>query len=388
MTGSRAATIRLLAGALLAVALAACSAEPTPDPTPIPTTYPEAPEAEAAAMTDRFADAWAAGDYDAMHAMLDARSAEAWPIERFSELHAAFAAMTRLTSLAAIVGEPELTALPPEPPSGDFPLPDPTPPPSMDPGATPDPSAAVEPTAAPSFDPTVPIPGPVPALAVPMDLAAETDRFGDLQLDRELRWTQGPDGWVLRWSPAVVFPELGEDGALRLDRELAQRGRILGAGGLVWAETRADGVRVYPQEALAGQVIGYVSEVTAEDLERLGPDAGYRAGDVIGRSGLESGAEALLRGTPGWRLVAVGGDGVESVLYETETVPGADLAITIRPEIQAAAQQALAPYAQAATAAVDPATGDVWALASQPAFNPNAMTLGTTLDGTPLSPAG
>jgi len=74
--------------------------------------------------------------------------------------------------------------------------------------------------------------------------------------------------------------------------------------------------------------------------------------------------------------------------FVTEMLPGADIAITIRPSIQAAAQQALAPYAQAATAVVDPNTGDVWALASQPGFNPNAMTLGTTLAGEPLTHAG
>ena len=112
------------------------------------------------------------------------------------------------------------------------------------------------------------------------------------------------------------------------------------------------------------------------------------SGDVVGRSGLESGAEDLLRGTPGWTLVAVDADGGETVLYETEMVPGADVAITLRPDIQAAAQDALAPYGEAATAVIDPRNGDVWALASQPAFNPNSMTLGTTLGGVPLAPAG
>ena len=222
---------------------------------------------------------------------------------------------------------------------------------------------------------------------MPFELAVASERFGELELERALTWVQGTDGWLLRWSPAVIFPELGTDGALRLDRELGPRGRIVGAGDVVWAETRDDGVRVYPQEALAGQVIGYVSEVTADDLGQLEAE-GYRAGDVVGRSGLEAGAEDLLRGTPGWRLVAVAPDGVETVLHETEMVPGADVAITIRPAIQAAAQQALAGYGQAATAVVDPRSGDVWALASQPGFNPNAMTLGTTLGGVALSAPG
>ena len=110
-----------------------------------------------------------------------------------------------------------------------------------------------------------------------------------------LTFVEGPDGWLVRWSPEVLFPELGSDGDLRLDRELGPRGRIVGVDGTVWAETREDGARVYPQEALAGQAIGYVTEVTAEDLESLDAE-GYLAGDVVGRSGLEAGARGRAAG--------------------------------------------------------------------------------------------
>ncbi len=373
-----------LAGPL---ALAACSTEPTPEPTPIPTTFPIAPADAAAELSAAFLDAWAAGEYEAMHAMLDPSLHERYPLERFTELHAAFRDMALVESMSATAGTPRVAALPPEPRPAEFPAPEPTPPPTPDPSSSVVPAASPIPSSAPSAGSGEPLAGPVPALAVPVELAVDTERFGELALDRRLTWVHGARGWLLRWTPEVLFPDLGADGTLRLDRELGTRGRIIGAGELVWAETREDGVRVYPQEALAGQTIGYVGEVTAEDLERLAGQ-GYRAGDIIGRSGLEYGAEALLRGTPGYRLVAIGSDGIETVLEETPVVPGADITITIRPEIQAAAQQVLAPYGQAATAVVDPASGDVWALASQPAFNPNAMTLGATLDGVALTPAG
>ena len=65
-----------------------------------------------------------------------------------------------------------------------------------------------------------------------------------------------------------------------------------------------------------------------------------------------------------------------------------DVSTTIRPGIQLAAQQALSGHADGATAVIDPRSGDVWAVASQPAFDPNAMTLGTTLGGQPLSAPG
>ena len=370
----------LLAG----LALAACVSDPSPEPTPVPTTYPVAAPDIAAELSAGYLDAWAAEDYAAMHAVLDPSLKERYPVERFSELHAALSEMARVDSLEGSVGVPAITALRPEPPVARFPVPEPTPAPSRDPLAS---DAPPPPSPAPSFDPSEPLPGPVPALAVPVQLTLSSDRFGELQLDRELTWVQSAEGWLLRWSPAAIFPELGDGGSLRLDRALGGRGRILGEGGVVWAETREDGTRIYPQEALAGQVVGYVGEVTADDLGRLEGE-GYRTGDVVGRSGLEHGAEALLRGIPGWTLVAVDAEGTESVLYETEMVPGADVTISLRPAVQAAAQQALTPYAQAATAVVDPRSGDVWALASQPAFNPNSMTLGTTLGGQPLTPGG
>jgi penicillin-binding protein 2 len=374
----------------LALLIAACASDPTPEPTPMPTTFPRAPVDAAVTAAATYLDAWGAGDYAAMHTLLDPVSRERYPLERFTEIHAAMSELARVAALSGAPGAPRMVALPPAPRPAEFPPPSPTPVPSVDPSAEPPavtspPGSA--PAASPSHDPDVPLAGPVPGLAVPVQLAIESERFGPLSLARDLTWVEGRDGWRLRWTPEVIYPELGADGTLRLDRELGPRGRILGEDGLVWAETRDDGVRAYPQEALAGQTIGYVSEVTAEDLVEL-EEAGYRAGDVVGRSGLEAGAEALLRGTPGWRLVAVAADGSEAELAATEMVPGADLTITIRPEIQLAAHDAVAPYGEAATAVVDPATGDVWALASQPAFNPNAMTLGTTLDGTPLEPAG
>ncbi|HEX5041157.1 MAG TPA: penicillin-binding transpeptidase domain-containing protein [Candidatus Limnocylindria bacterium] len=370
------------AGAAL---LAACSLSPTPEPTPVPTTFPAAAPDAAMAVATAYLDAWSAGDYAAMYDLIDPDEQAQYPLAEFEALHAALADMAQVDGITSTTGEPEPIALPPQPRSSAFPAPSPTPVPTPDPSATPGTSGAPEP--APSFDPTAPLEGPIPGLAVPVELSMASGRFGDLTLDRDLALVQGSDGWEVHWTPELLFPELGADGTLRLDRELGPRGRIVGAGDVVWAQTRDDGVRAYPQEALAGQVIGYVSEVTAEDLDTLEAE-GYRAGDVVGRSGLEYGAEDLLRGTPGWTLLAVGPDGSESVLARTEMVPGADVSITIRPGIQLAAQQALNGHPDGATAVIDPRSGDVWALASQPAFNPNSMTLGTTMGGQPLTPAG
>ena len=377
----------VLGGAVILL-LAACG-EVAPSPTPLPTTFPTPPADAATATADSFLAAWAAGDYAAMHALLTPEDQARYPLDGFASLLAAFADMADTTGLTFTAADPEPVALPPAPRSEEFPAPTPTPVPTVDPSASAPPSAAwsATPTPSASVDPEQPLDGPVPGIAVAADLRFATDRFGELDLERSVTMIQGRDGWRVRWSPRDLFPELGASGTLRLDRALGERGDIVGSDGTVWATTRDDGMRVYPQEWLAGQTIGYLSEVTAEDLETLA-DAGYRPGDVVGRSGLEAGAEDLLRGTPGWTLIAVAGDGTETPLFETEVVPGATITITLRPDVQLAAHNGVAPYGQAATVALDPNSGDVWALASAPLFNPNAMTIGTTLGGEPLPTPG
>lgn len=367
--------------------LVACTTDPQPSPTPMPTTFPAAGPEAGSALVERYLDAWAAGEWAAMHAILAPADRERYPLERFVELHAGLAEMAAVEGLISAVGEPVRRVLAPEPRPPDFVPPDPTPAPAASPGdGSPGPSAAASPEPPPAPDPTRPLDGPVPALGLPVEINLESERFGSVRLEREIVLTEGREGWQVRWSPATLFEELGTDGAFRLRRSLGRRGDILAADGTVFATTTEDGVRVYPQEWLAGQLIGYVSPVTAEDLQRL-TTGGYAGADIIGRSGLEHGAEELLRGTPGWTLDAVTDAGAEVVL-ETPMVPGANLVIAIDPPLQATAEAALAPYRDAATAVVDPRSGDVWALASVPAFNPNAATLGTTLDGRGLPEVG
>jgi penicillin-binding protein 2 len=213
--------------------------------------------------------------------------------------------------------------------------------------------------------------------------------LGDIVLDRVVELTRGARGWEVRWTPAFLFPELGATGGtFSLDRgPLPARGRILAADGTVLAETRADGVRVYPQETLAGQTVGYATPLTEAEAEAAARPAGgaYAAGELAGRLGVEAGAESLLRGRASLSVLAAPYGGAARPVVERPTIPGADVVLTLRPELQRTAEAALAPYPEAATAVVDPHTGDIWALASAPAFNPNAMTLGTTLAGVPLA---
>lgn len=331
---------------LIATLLGACAAPTaTPRPSASSAPSPNVQAAEAAQLVARkFVASWRGRRYDRMEELIAPADRERYPPEAISGLLRRFDELAGVTSLVAEAG------------------------------------AAIESSAPPDGS----LEGPVPAFEVPIDFVFETDLFGHVAFRRTLALTQGPDGWDARWHPALLFPQLGNGSTLALLRTPGPRGRIVSVDGSVFAATREDGTRVYPQEWLAGQTIGYVAPVTADELAALVPGASYQVGEPMGRSGLEQGAEDLLRGTPGLVLAAISPMADPVALIERPTVPGADLTITIRSDLQATAEAALIRYDDAATAVLDPKTGDVWALASVPRFNPNAMVLGTTLDGIPL----
>jgi penicillin-binding protein 2 len=383
MTGTRRRTRPAAVLLALALVVSACDAA-APEPTPVPTSVPTAAPAASLGVADAYLDAWAAGEYGAMYALLAPADREATTEERFTALHRGLRDFLAASEIKVQTSDPQPAAYGAEPRAADQPAPTPTPVPSPSPGETSEPPASDPPSSAPPPDAV--LDGPMPAMLVPAELDFSSERFEDVRLERDIVMTQGPNGWQVRWSPTSLFPELGSDGQLQLDKSVPRRGDIVGSDGTVWATTDEQGRRVYPQEWLAGQTIGYVSGVTAEDLVELG-SAEYAADEAIGRSGLEAGAEELLRGRAGYVLSAVPAGGAPVPLFSRDAVPGANLAITLRPGIQATAQNALGSYPDAATAVLDPTSGDVWALASSPAFNPNAMTIGTTLDGTPLAPA-
>jgi penicillin-binding protein 2 len=337
---------------LVAILLASCALptdEPSPSPSPSPSGTPVNPAADAARLVARkFVAGWLGRRYERMTELLAPADRDRYTPETITAVLRQFDSLAGVTRILGEAG-PAIRS-----------------------------SAAAEGTAA----------GPVPAFQVPMSLAFETSRFGRVAVRRMLLLTEGSEGWRARWRPSLLFPGLEDGDALGLLRTPAKRGRIVSVDGSVFAETRDDGVRVYPQEWLAGQTIGYVAPVTAEELAALTPSADYEVGEMVGRSGLEQGAEELLRGMPGLALTAVPPSGEPVSLLERPMVPGADVTITIRTDLQATAHAALGPYADAATAVIDPKSGDVWALASAPRFNPNAMTLGTTLAGVPLATPG
>ncbi len=126
--------------------------------------------------------------------------------------------------------------------------------------------------------------------------------------------------------------------------------------------------RHYLYGQLAAHLLGYVGEVTKNDLIEK-PD--YHNGDEIGKFGLERVDENFLRGNAGGQEIEVDSVGRRlRVLKEIPDTPGQSIVMTIDLNLQQAAEEAMAGK-NGAFVALDPNNGDVLAMVSHPAFDPD-----------------
>ncbi len=130
-----------------------------------------------------------------------------------------------------------------------------------------------------------------------------------------------------------------------------------------------DTKRVYPK-ATAAHALGYVGEISQRQLARMVED-GYRLGDLIGQTGIESVYDQDLKGVDGGRQVRINASGRElGLMADIPAQAGDDLVLTLDARVQAAAEEALGREA-GAIVALDPRNGEVLALVSKPDFDPN-----------------
>lgn len=137
-----------------------------------------------------------------------------------------------------------------------------------------------------------------------------------------------------------------------------------------------EGVQIQPQRTrsypsgLAAQTVGYLGDASAEDAQKRAA-RGVRAGDLVGKTGLEASLDDILSGTFGWRLSVVEpNEQPVELLAERLPVPGLDAVLSLDPALQRAAEQALGEE-RGAIVAQDPWSGEVLALASRPSFDLN-----------------
>lgn len=187
-----------------------------------------------------------------------------------------------------------------------------------------------------------------------------SDILGLSQDQIKAKYAGGQPDWFM---PVKNYPD-------PLDPAMAQKlAAIPGVVVQKWPD------RVYPLGPAAAQVVGYLSQVTADELPTLSKK-GYSAGDMIGRAGIESWGEQYLAGKRGGRLVIVGPDGNErKTLGEVKSEPSQDITLTIDLDLQNAAFQALGSQ-PGSIVVLDPTNGAVLAMVSNPSFDPNQFILG------------
>ena len=150
-----------------------------------------------------------------------------------------------------------------------------------------------------------------------------------------------------------------------------------------------DGVEVVPVPhrdyrtgSVLAHVLGYMNEITQEELERLSVEGSrYALGDYIGRRGLERYFESTLRGRDGVRKEVVNARGrvieeLQDKLGKNAVVPsrpGNNVVLSIDMRLQEVAERAF-PGAAGAVLVVDVKTGFIRAVVSRPGFDPNLLT--------------
>ncbi len=128
--------------------------------------------------------------------------------------------------------------------------------------------------------------------------------------------------------------------------------------------------RVYTGGESIGNLIGYVSPITAEELEN-NKDKGYSHTSLIGKAGIEKVYEDTLRGQDGGEIYIERGEEKISIA-KTEAKNGQDIKLSIDPELQAKIYSEMKGKKGASTA-VDPKTGEVLAMVSSPSYDPNVF---------------
>ncbi|MGH7262430.1 MAG: penicillin-binding protein 2 [Candidatus Rokuibacteriota bacterium] len=128
--------------------------------------------------------------------------------------------------------------------------------------------------------------------------------------------------------------------------------------------------RVYPSPRLGAHLLGYVREVSEEQMRQ----GRHRRGDMAGQSGLERFLDEYLRGRDGGEEIEVDALGRPvRVMRRQEPRPGAHVVTTVDRRIQEIVERAMGDRA-GAVVVLDPRSGDVLALTSSPAFGLDHFT--------------
>jgi penicillin-binding protein 2 len=186
-----------------------------------------------------------------------------------------------------------------------------------------------------------------------------------------------------RYKQILAVRDISRDALALVESEL---------GDLPGVQIEAETERVYPHADIGAHAIGYLNEVTADELNQHRQD-GYRPGDLIGRAGLEHQWESFLRGKDGRERIIVDARGRKKTLEEvpdlaallgadafTPPTAGLDLVTTLDFDMMNIVDKALRKHRAAAAVVVDVETGYLLAIGSSPSVDPNKLERGLSRD--------
>ena len=144
-------------------------------------------------------------------------------------------------------------------------------------------------------------------------------------------------------------------------------------------EIKARLMRHYPFGESFSHVLGYVGRISTEELDEI-DQTNYSGSHYIGKSGIEKYYEEELHGTVGYEEVENDASSRPvRTLKEIKSTPGKNIYLTIDSGLQLAAEKALDGH-RGAIVAIQPSTGQVLAMVSEPGFDPNLFVTGINLN--------
>ena len=210
----------------------------------------------------------------------------------------------------------------------------------------------------------------VPSFTLYVSLEDVKDREG---LIRQLTNLLGLDEALIRKKLTArgskQLPRKVKDRLTLREATLIESHRLDLPGVMVQVESQ----RNYPGGATASHLLGYVGEVSPEQLEK--PEfSELHQGSVVGQYGVEKFFDRLMRGQAGQKSIEVDAIGHEKRTVVVEQAHAGDnLYLTIDVRLQKVAENLLGEES-GAIVALDPRTGDVLAMASRPGFDPNVLS--------------
>ncbi len=210
----------------------------------------------------------------------------------------------------------------------------------------------------------------VPSFSLYVTLEDVKDREALIQ---QLSNLLGFDPTLIRKKMTVrgskLLPRKIKDRMTLRDAMLVESNRLDMPGVMIQVESQ----RNYPGGVTAAHLLGYVGEISADQLEK--PEfVDLHQGSIVGQYGVEKSYDRHMRGIAGQKNVEVDALGHEKkALVVERPQAGNDLYLTIDVRLQKVAEDLLGQE-YGAIVALDPSSGDILAMASRPGFDPNMLS--------------